>query len=85
MENKFIRYSELSDYSKGFTLTSNVYVDNAVDIIMKSLMIGFTLGIFTYFVITKAIGIDGTQSLLFSACHMVCFSICILIDCKMRY
>lgn len=64
MENKFIRYSELSDNSKGFTLTSNVYVDNAVDIIMKSLMIGFTLGIFTYFVITKAIGVDGTQSLL---------------------
>lgn len=51
MENKFIRYSELSDNSKGFTLTSNVCVDNAVDIIMKSLMIGFTLGIFTYFVI----------------------------------
>ena len=64
MENKFIRYSELSDNSKGFTLTSNVYVDNAVDIIMKSLMIGFTLGIFTYFVITKAIGIDGAQRLL---------------------
>lgn len=64
MENKFIRYSELSDNSKSFTLTSNVYVDNAVDIIMKSLMIGFTLGIFTYFVITKAIGIDGTQRLL---------------------
>ena len=64
MENKFIRYSELSDNSKGFTLTSNVYVDRAVDILMESLMIGFTLGIFTYFVITKAIGIDGTQRLL---------------------
>ena len=64
MENKFIRYSKLSDKSKGFTLTSNVYVDKAVDIVLKSLMIGFMLGIFTYFIITKAIGIDGTQLLL---------------------
>lgn len=64
MENKFIRYSKLSDKSKGFSLTSNVYVDKAVDIVLKSLMIGFMLGIFTYFIITKAIGIDGTQLLL---------------------
>lgn len=64
MKNKFIRYSKLSDNSKDFTLTSNVYVDEAVDIAIKSLLIGFTLGILTYFVITKAIGIDGTQSLL---------------------
>lgn len=64
MENKFIRYSKLSDNSKDFTLTSNVYIDEAVVIVIKSLLIGFTLGILTYFVITKAIGIDGTQSLL---------------------